>query len=773
MSLIGNREFQPTDTIFPIPQLDMDLPYGVGANQYKDNVGRYTGLEWYYQSARCRFVQNNSKSRANLQTYLDIVNNKMSVNLNVPLCIMEVPRYYYNRDQITTQQIWDSGQNVMKDHLVSDFLLIVKGTVSSATVQDITDNYWQNESIANSVDGSETTYVLNNRQGLSYSGTVQNRTLGTSYRINQFKSTYEISLNGTVQYDIYNTAVKNAFFELNQDERSQSLRYYYTALIPYDYTEYNNQIFANVPIFSVYNWYDMLEYFDTGSTKGSKNQDDLTLSEVNLATDWTVYVRGARRPDIWVTMSSRGLDEFLNSDKNTSGLSANDFKVEYKLPTYRTAKLDFAKSPAFEPLGSIPWNTDIYNNTYGTSYTELVYANYLDNNGYSWLENMYVNDTEVLYYYAELEFRIYYDDTHFSSWCKFHVGFIGSPSLSDFSKMSNYGQVISLNDGSTVTLVYDEYPPDYKPNPDPDIGSDVGDTDPVGTDVGLNLLTTSYVLTNTQVQELGKYIWADDFITAIKQINNSPIENIVGLKVMPCTVDSTPSTITLGNVDIAINGDKVTNVPIINIGSYSFKGYYGNFLDYAPYTQASIFLPFIGFVELDPAQFTGHTLNVKYAFDIINGMCKAMLFADGIYVESHDGKCGVDVPLVASNRSSIESSFISGIATSAMSNDPITGLGSTAIDRILAQKHYSRAGSYSPTLGWSETRKCYLILDIPNAAYPPSYGHDVGYPCMWTYPLSQLSGFTVCGDNIDMSGFTCTEEEKQMIKDALTSGVYL
>lgn len=531
----------------------------------------------------------------------------------------------------------------------------------------------------------------------------------------------------------------------------------YDNLYPTNNIRLAARVTSTLPVFNILDPDSIINYFQNGDISGADNIEDLTLSDINLATDWTIYVKGARYPDIYVTMASAELNTFLESDKNTTGLSKDDFIVEYK---YFYSPDSIIADPEYRP-----WQSTPYNKTLSTSYKEL----------YTLEEGEWDEPTEAaaIQDYVRLQFRIRLknSDTYFSRWCYFKIGYIGSPSVPKFNKMDNEGGVVSISDGSTVTIIYDELPPDLDDYENPKNDSDVGnETQPSdNTNMGLGLLTTSYEVTDSNLQKLGAYLWGATFFDNIKLLNNSPIENIVGCKVMPCSVSSTTSSIVIGNVDTKVNGDRVTNIPIVNVGSFNYRGYYGNFLDYAPYTQAYIFLPFIGFVELDPAQYTGHEISVKYAFDVVMGQCKAMLFCDDIYVQSYEGVCGIDVPLVASDRAQVEGGMVSGMASAAIQGDVV----STVSEFATRQYHSTRAGGYSSTLGWVETRLCFIVLILPDAQYPTSYGHDAGYPCNLTCNLGTLSGFTVCSDDIDLSGFSCTESEKEQIKQLLTSGVYL
>lgn len=546
---------------------------------------------------------------------------------------------------------------------------------------------------------------------------------------------------------------------------------------------------SGAPIFTMSSFEEMVKYF-----QGLPYQaDNDTPPPSDWSTDWDIYVKGAQKPDIYITMKSDKLDEWLedNAD-NTMGLTKEDVKVEYR---YRLYNLDVGGN-----MGTLPkylstytfkkWLNDTYNENRDTSYSENVALNYpliegiaggTEEGGVDEFDDFSIG--KLYNYYAQLEFRIRYGE-YKSTWCRYKIGVIGSPSVPDFTKMQNEGvQDDEWQDKSTVTLHYDEYPDGYNPYPDkpkPDM-PEAGDTSPSPSINGTGLLSTTYKITESQAKALGRFLWGGNFFQQLKALNMSPIQNIVGLCYMPINVAGSTSVIVIGNVDTNINGDVIgTTTPLYNLGSVNIQGRYNSFLDYAPYTTAHIFLPFVGFKPIDPQVFTNKTLSVTYSYDIITGVCNAMLFANGIYIESHQGNCGIDIPLVASNRAEVMAGLVMSLAETALvpanpkstfALDVLSGAGD--VMNAASSFHSNRQGGYSPTCAWSETRECFIVLETPNAWFPSTYSHDYGRPCMTTYTIAQLSGFTVCDQTVDTSGISgATEEEKRKIREILTSGFY-
>lgn len=561
-----------------------------------------------------------------------------------------------------------------------------------------------------------------------------------------------------------------------------------------------NQIGCNIitgfPVFSLDSFDQMVKYF-----QGEPYIADNDNAPDDWSTKWDIYIKGAQKPDIFITMKSDVVDKWLASDANMSGISKGDIKVEYRYPNYgdptgaqpAPVNILYPSDPVF-----IDWLKDSYDVSRETSYAEILSLNYNLVEQIILANEFREGDVIQYQYYAQLYFRIAYG-TYRSAWCRFKIGFIGSPTVPDFSQMENEGVQDDevFFDYSTVTLHYDEFPPNYNPYPDvplPDMPVP-GGTEPTPVPPGLNgigLLSTTYKVTIENARALGRFFWGGDLFQKIKALNTSPIENVVGMTIMPIDITGTTSVITIGDVNTTINGDKITSVPLYTVGSVEIKGRYQSFMDFEPYTSAFIFLPFVGFVQIDPVYFTNKTLSVIYSYDLIAGLCNAMLFSEGIYVESHQGTCGIDVPLIASNRAELAIGLATSLVTSAAlpasaalsggknvaKNVARSGLsgaveGAGGIVDFITGFHSTRQGGYSPACAWTETRECFIVIESANGAHTSSYNHDKGRPCNATYSIGALKGFTIVDPSVDLSGITgATEEEIAMIREYLTTGFY-
>lgn len=218
-----------------------------------------------------------------------------------------------------------------------------------------------------------------------------------------------------------------------------------------------------------------------------------------------------------------------------------------------------------------------------------------------------------------------------------------------------------------------------------------------------------------------------------------------------------------------------------NCGVLEIGEYYHNFLDYVG-TRAKLYLPFVGFVNVNPEWFIGGRLQVLYHFNVIDGSCIAFIIGTSsksklldTVVATFGGNCCVHIPITGVNYSSMISGVVSGGSqiVSGISNGSIANITSGALGILDAHPDLQQSNSYNAGMSYMCYRKPYLIIERPVADFSKNYPHEKGLPLNATYQLKSLSGFTQCEDINFNVNFTCTEEEKNMIKDVLRKGVIL
>lgn len=310
---------------------------------------------------------------------------------------------------------------------------------------------------------------------------------------------------------------------------------------------------------------------------------------------------------------------------------------------------------------------------------------------------------------------------------------------------------------------------------------------PIGGDAGLLHV---YNPTNAQINEFGKWLWATfsgDLLDTLAKLFNNPMDAVIGLHELYCTPSTGSSTtIKAGFLDSGVTSRLVSSRYIeINCGAITVPEYWGNYLDYSPYTKVYCYLPFIGIVELNTDDIIGHGVQILYKVDSYNGSCIAMIItaktADSqgtIYQFS--GNCAVEVPITSGMKSAIQSALI-GAGTCAIG----AAIGGTAVPVIagmavnnsvksgFANKNtVSHSGSFGSSYGAMGIKKPYIIVKRPIQKKVYGYNKKYGYPAHEMVTIGKCSGYLRCRD-FDVQSSTATEDEKKLIETLLKQGVYV
>lgn len=367
--------------------------------------------------------------------------------------------------------------------------------------------------------------------------------------------------------------------------------------------------------------------------------------------------------------------------------------------------------------------------------------------------------------------------------------------VEDFTGFAGYGLIkiiagrvadanYNINHSNIKLVIHDngELPPSVKPDDDKDDGNDVnGDNPPSGntpsdtSEIGINLLTTTYLLSKAQLNSLGNELWSPNFMDNVLLLSNSPIENILSCKIFPTTFSGVAAALKVGNVTM-LSGESVQKISASGLskdtGAITFPQLYNSFLDYEPFTQARIFIPFVGFQSLPVATFIGAQLSLRYVFDVVTGAVSVYLLRNGYIFDKYSGICAVDVPLTASNRAQVEvgqiQSAITGVAQLATGN--IGGALSAGLAIASTPNHFNTRGNAGGYTSQYDPRQPYLIIDRPKAqSEVSSYGKTNGFPCNLTKTLSSLKGFTSVHD-VHLDDVPCLESERQELKAIMQKG---
>ena len=336
-------------------------------------------------------------------------------------------------------------------------------------------------------------------------------------------------------------------------------------------------------------------------------------------------------------------------------------------------------------------------------------------------------------------------------------------------------------------------------------------------------MITAFVPTWGEIQSVADALLDPNIFQILASTIVKPSDVIIGLSVFPCTIPANSSaTVTASFLGLRISTGVIAHVADnqyveINCGDLDINEYWGNCLDYNPYTNISIFLPFCGMYELDADEVMGRTLNVSYRIDIFSGACLATIKIDGSVFYQYTGQCSSQIPINSVSFDNFLSSMLDiGIATatgvaavkgagaavdaaskafSEAKSSEVKGafedyldakanytkvkehsgeslLGASVNGVMGGKGFYSHAGAVGGSPGFLAVKKPFVIIKRPEQVIPSMYGKFHGYPANTTANLSDLTGYTEVSD-IRLNIPDATVDEIIECEQLLKGGVVL
>lgn len=332
-----------------------------------------------------------------------------------------------------------------------------------------------------------------------------------------------------------------------------------------------------------------------------------------------------------------------------------------------------------------------------------------------------------------------------------------------------------------------------------------------------------YILSRAKVDSLIHYTMSTDFLQNLKTFFGTGSDCIISLRLYPFDiiklnqdVNFVAGEIILGNVETGILATLIpnfSNVYFYDLGTCHFNQHYFDFRDFNPYTTYELYLPFFGYVELDYNKYWKHDIQIIYALNYQTGGAIIFLIdkETGRVIESYECQLGVDIPVGSTNYNQLMSSTALTAMKSIASITIGGGISASASEGLMG--YYKRRkkkgdaervrvmkiGSQIETgnaisseiqgldipymkgsiingvsgyCGFYSPLKPHLKITRSVYKNPTNYAHNYGLPCMNTYTLNQLKGFTVVSE-VHIEGVPATDDEIGMIESALKQGVLL
>ena len=265
-------------------------------------------------------------------------------------------------------------------------------------------------------------------------------------------------------------------------------------------------------------------------------------------------------------------------------------------------------------------------------------------------------------------------------------------------------------------------------------------------------------------------------------MSNTLINYVIDCHIVPVNPGSGVSEqIKVGNKLLTATGGRIYNDYVnVSCGSINVGQYYGNFIDFA-YTNAKLYLPFVGFVPARAEWFQGSALSVDYKFNIIDGSFACYVRSGGAHVNNngggtivgqYSGNACIHLPITGTSYASMVSGLVgagSGMMSGAASGN-IASIATSAIAAAQTHGDIAQSNSYNGSAAFLGCRYPFLLIERPVASYAKNYQHELGIPSNVYARLGSLSGY-VRMDNVHLDGIPCTVEERDKIASLLKSGV--
>lgn len=295
--------------------------------------------------------------------------------------------------------------------------------------------------------------------------------------------------------------------------------------------------------------------------------------------------------------------------------------------------------------------------------------------------------------------------------------------------------------------------------------------------------------TMSQLQSLSNFLWTSDWVDNLKKLFGDPMDCIISIMAYPFNVSSGGSaSVKAGYIDTDITMEGITaQFQDFNLGTISYGSYWGNALDFDPYTKVQIYLPFIGFRSLNVNDVINTTMSLHYRVDLLSGSCVAWLKCANTIRYEWSGHVGSQIPVNAANYRGMLSSAI-GIATSlgvgivagvagggAIAGGAIANGISQAASGVAsgnAKPTIERSGSMGGSMSLMGMLQPFLLFQRPKTSLPANYNYNYGYASNKYLKLGNCKGFTQV-EHMHLQVQGATDDEMKEIEIILHKGVFI
>ncbi len=308
----------------------------------------------------------------------------------------------------------------------------------------------------------------------------------------------------------------------------------------------------------------------------------------------------------------------------------------------------------------------------------------------------------------------------------------------------------------------------------------------------LNVSTVLLIVSDLMDGNLTNYSIADFF-----QNNNDYFVKLVyyplnldDLVVSPSTTDN---SLTIGkNTTCPYSNRAITQtLPYKTIATFTISRIHNNFLDFAPYTKYTLYVPFFEKIEIPPEYAYKDSFNINLSIDLDNNHAMLYLEQDGKIIATRTSVIGIEIPIGKTNAEEIKrnnvlqiislTGSLIGMGVGAYTGNPLITAGSVGLlTRNVTQALQNNVehlvgynGGNGNRDGLCVPKNITLFTETVQNVVQPNLAIKGGV-CKKNLLLSSLTGYTEIGEiHFNPSNADIYDDEISELVELLKSGVIL
>ena len=348
----------------------------------------------------------------------------------------------------------------------------------------------------------------------------------------------------------------------------------------------------------------------------------------------------------------------------------------------------------------------------------------------------------------------------------------------------------------------------------PRVGPDAGPTE-FGNGADTSPFMNMYAMSRTTIAAIANEWYNTDgqilqnILDGLKMYSN-PTDAIAGLTWYPfdlsdILVTSSQNFINFGSYRMNLTGsvdhvDGMKSGAYLDCGSIFLEPLFYSYRDFPPYTSVSVFLPFIGWRDIDIRPLIGKNVSIRYYVDVHTRACTACILANNVFIYQFDGTIGVSLPISAPDFQGYANSALNAILggakdmfgignTAAQVGGSAGPVGAAAVAALgtgvnttktmfelekLGQPrdHLITKGAFTSGIGAYLPKTIYWRYDIHQPMEPADFNALYGRPSTASGTVGSFSGFLKCKTaKLNTGGMLDAEADE--VAQLLKSGVFV